>query len=135
MRIKRFLCMLLVSAITISCFTVSTGAVVDAEGDRSLVIARATGKFNTDIPAKTLFKARTDFPLEVGETIAINAAYSPQYASVDFGFIAPDGLFYAVNTKNGSFDETIEVDQRGYYTLAIRNNASVTISVSGYVTY
>lgn len=29
-------------------------------------------------------------------------------ASVDFGLIAPDDLFYGLNTKSGSFDEAIE---------------------------
>lgn len=34
-----------------------------------------------------------------------------------------------------SFDEAIEVTQRGYYTLAVRNNSSDEIHVSGHVNY
>lgn len=126
--------MLLICVVAMNCFPVTAGAVGNVE-ESEWIIERATGRFNMDVPGNTLFKARTDFPLEVGETVAINAVYTPQYASVDFGLIAPDGLFYAVNTEEGSFDEVIEVNQRGYYTLAVRNNSSVTISVSGYVTY
>lgn len=61
--------------------------------------------------------------------------YSPFSASVDFGLIAPDGLFYGLNTTTGSFDNAIEVNQRGYYTLAVRNNSSGKIHVSGHVNY
>ena len=88
-----------------------------------------------DIPGGELLKANSDFPLEAGETVTIKASYSPFSASVDFGLIAPDGYFYYINVTDGSFDETIEVDERGNYTLAIRNNSSKTISVSGYVNY
>ena len=73
--------------------------------------------------------------MEVGETIAINATYSPRSASVDFGFIAPDGLFYSVSGKNGKVDTEIKVSQRGGYILTVRNNSSSTASVSGHVNY
>lgn len=96
---------------------------------------RATGRFSMDVPARTMVQANSSFPLEVGETVTIKASYSPFSASVDFGLIAPDGYFYSLNTKDGSFDETIEVDERGYYTFAVRNNSSQMISVSGYVNY
>lgn len=95
----------------------------------------ASGKFSMDVPANKLVKANSSFPLEAGEVVTIKASYSPFSASVDFGLIAPDGYFYSLNANDGIFDEAIEVDQRGYYTLAVRNNSSQTISVSGYVNY
>lgn len=79
--------------------------------------------------------ANSSFPLEVGETVTIKASYTPFSASVDFGLIAPDGYFYYINVSDGSFDETIEVDQRGNYTLAIRNNSGDAVSVTGFVNY
>ena len=87
------------------------------------------------LPGETLAVTSSDFPLEVGETVTINAVYSPQSASVDFGLIAPDGLFYPFRAESGRFNETIKVGQRGSYTLAIRNNSSYDISVSGFVVY
>lgn len=98
-------------------------------------VERASGRFSVDIPGNTLAVTSSAFPLEIGETVAINASYSPRSASVDFGLIAPDGLFYSFGAKDGRFDKSIEVDQRGNYTLAIRNNADFDISVSGFVTY
>ncbi len=133
--IKKFFSMVVVCLMTVSCLTAMASAAEGVVDGFDLTITRATGRFNAEIPGNTVFRARTDFPLEVGETVAINASYSPQSASVDFGLIAPDGLFYAVNTTDGSFDEVIEVNQRGHYTLAIRNNSNETVSVSGFVTY
>lgn len=60
--------------------------------------------------------------LETGETISINGTYTPRGASVDVGFIAPDGLFYSVSGEKGTFDVTFQVSQRGEYTLAVQNN-------------
>ena len=88
-----------------------------------------------EVPGNSTVKANTEFPLEIGETVAINAVYSPQTASVDFGLQAPDGLFYSLNTTDGSFDEVIKVNQRGNYILVIRNNSNYSINVSGYVNY
>lgn len=115
------------------------GSVLAAEvgqsREASIVVLRATGKFDIEVPGNMAVKANSRFPLEIGEVVTIKASYSPFSASVDIGLIAPDGLFYGLNTKTGSFDEAIEVNQRGYYTLAIRNNSSESINVSGYVNY
>ena len=88
-----------------------------------------------EIPANTLATASTSFPLEAGETVSINAVYTPRTADLSFGLIAPDGYFYSMPATNGNFDETIEVDQSGQYTLAVRNRSSEEVSVSGYVYY
>lgn len=135
MWIKRIFCMMLVCVVSVGCLGMSANACYADGSVEEMAEARATGRFNMDISAKKLSRADTDFPLEVGETITIKASYTPFSASVDFGFIAPDGLFYSVNTDDGSIDTTIKVTQRGYYTLAVRNNSSGTISVSGYVNY
>ena len=98
-------------------------------------MARASGRFSLDVPGNVMFEADSSFPLNAGETVTIEANYSPWSASVDFGLIAPDGLFYPVRGQNGSINKTIEIVERGNYTFAIRNNSSVEISVSGFVNY
>ena len=65
----------------------------------------------------------------------MNCTYTPKSASVDFGFIAPDGLFYSLNSTSGSIDKSIKVNQTGAYTLAIRNNENYAVTVSGTVKY
>lgn len=134
MKLKNFFCVLLTLIVLISCFGVSAAAASSPSSDAPITVL-ATGKFSMDVPGNTAVKAGSSFPLEVGEVVTIKATYSPFSASVDFGLIAPDGLFYGLNTTTGSFDKAIEVNQRGYYTLAVRNNSSETIKVSGFVNY
>ncbi len=98
-------------------------------------ITRATGSFNMSIDANKKSKANTSFPLEAGETVTINASYTPFSASVDFGLIDSKGTFYYTNVTNGSINQTISIEERGTYTLAVRNNSSQTITVSGFVKY
>ena len=61
--------------------------------------------------------------------------YTPRDASVKFGYIGPDGLFYYLRGSNGTIDKGIRVGLRGTYTLAIKNESDVTVSVWGTVNY
>lgn len=135
MKIKKFFCLMLALVVVVSCFGVSAVAAEVAPYADDFLTVRATGKFDMEVPANSAVKADSSFPLEVGEVVTIKATYSPFSASVDFGLIAPDGLFYGLNTTTGSFDKAIKVSQRGHYYFAVRNNSSETISVSGYVNY
>lgn len=134
MKIKKFVCMVLMLVTVVSCFGVSAAAKTLSSEEDSFAV-RATGKFDIEVPANSAVKAGSSFPLEVGEVVTIKATYSPFSASVDFGLIAPDGLFYGLNTTTGSFDKAIKVNQRGHYYFAIRNNSSGKISTSGYINY
>ncbi len=139
MGIKRMLSMVLACVVAASCFTLNMGAgavdVPAAETGAAEIVVRASGRFSMDVPGNTIVTAKTSFPLESGETVTIKASYTPFTANVDFGLIAPDGLFYPVNVTGGSIDQTIRVNERGNYTFAVRNNSSVTIHTSGYVNY
>lgn len=126
----------MVLVILIFCTGVNATAIeaMPSEND-SFVVMRASGRFNMEVDGNSAVKASSSFPLEVGEIVTIKATYSPFSASVEFGLIAPDGLFYGLNANDGSFDEAIEVNQRGSYTLAVRNNSAETVWVSGVVNY
>ena len=80
-------------------------------------------------------QADKTFPLEAGETVRIYATYSPDDASVDFGLIDPDGIFHYFNVTDGTIDKTIEIAERGNYRLAVKNNSSKTVKISGFVKY
>lgn len=134
MKMKRILGTILVCATFMCCFCVNASATGEDFGI-SLLSVTASGRFNMDVPGKTTVQASSSFPLEAGEVVTIKASYSPFSASVDFGLIAPDGLFYSVNVTGGSIDQAIEVNQRGNYTFAVQNNSSETVKVSGFVNY
>lgn len=97
--------------------------------------SRATGSITWEIPAGATGKGKTSFPMEAGESITINCSYSPRSAGVDFGLIAPNGRYYFVAGKDGSINQTINVDMRGEYYLAIRNRSNNTVSVYGFINY
>lgn len=96
---------------------------------------RATNSFNISIPANATAQANSSFSLMVGETITFKASYAPFSASVDAGFIAPDGKFYYFSVTGGSIDRTIQVSQSGKYTIQVRNNSDAEIYVTGFVNY
>lgn len=135
MNVRRLFSLLLVLVVFSGSLSIKAIAAESAPQEVEVTTVRATGRFNMDVPGGTIVKANTSFPLEAEETVTIKASYTPFSASVDFGLIAPDGYFYYINVDDGTFDETIKVDERGNYTFAVMNNSSETISVSGYVNY
>ena len=130
MGMKRYLCLLFACIAIFSC--IPAQAVAADNGEQATEIA---DEFDFEISAKSMRKASTSFPMEYGETVTITASYSPASASVDFGLIDSDGLFYPVRGSNGSINQTIRIDLRGTYTFAVRNNSSYKVSVSGFVNY
>ncbi|WP_191379436.1 hypothetical protein [uncultured Flavonifractor sp.] len=135
MQTKRCLCVLMACVLSVACFGMNAGAIDSGAQEPEIFVSRASGRFSMDIPGGALVTADQDFPMEAGETVTIKASYSPFDASVDFGLIDSDGSFHYFNTNDGTFDKTIKIKERGYYTLAVRNNSSDTINVSGYVNY
>lgn len=154
MRIKKFLAVFLACAITMGALSLTASADTGHSDDilrmedmkREMIDVskvevleessmRATGSINSDIPANTLGVSDIKFSLEVGETVTINCSYSPAFANMDFGVIAPDGYFYSLNVKGGSINQSIRVSQSGSYAVAVRNNSSHTVTVVGFITY
>lgn len=133
MRGKKILALVLTCMMLLGCLGVPAAA-AQPEGAGDVVIL-ATDRFSTSIPAGKTAYVGDSLSLAAGEVVAIWATYSPTNASIDFGVVAPNGLFYGLSASNGLFDEDIRVNQTGLYRLAIRNRSSVSISVSGHVNY
>lgn len=128
-----------IAALVLACMCVlgsiyvpASAAQVSATSD---VIIMATERFSTSIPANKTVYVGDSFSLAAGEVVTIWATYSPIDASIDFGLIAPDGLFYGLGGKDGVFYKPIKASQSGLYRLAIRNSSSISVSVSGHVNY
>lgn len=114
-------------------FTILDEDIIETTGDYTG--SRAFGSIDVTVSAYKARKSESRFPLEAEQTVTLNCVYSPNTASIDYGLIAPNGYFYYVNSTNGRIDQTIQVGERGHYTLAVRNNSSEKISVLGYVYY
>ena len=94
MQFRRFLCMVFSCLIAVSCFGFSAKAVEAEVYEVCSGMERASGRFSVDIPGNTLAVTSSDFPLEIGETIAINASYSPRSASVRFWPVLHQMVFF-----------------------------------------
>lgn len=137
MQMKRIACLALVCCLLIGTIVMPAraAAVIPQTEESNIAIPLATNSFSISIPANTKIRANTSFSLVVGETITFKASYAPFSASVDVGFIAPDGMFYYFNVIGGSINQTITVNQTGLYTIQFRNNSSSEIQISGFVNY
>ena len=116
------------------------GSIQAAEQNQDFVpfgihVQRATNQFNLKVSAGRIAKAATSFPMGPEETITITASFSPSNANMDFGLMDSDGIFHYVTVTGGTINQTFLIEEWGDYTLAIRNNSSYTVSVSGFVNY
>lgn len=103
--------------------------------DDRLSYSRATTSVSWSVKANLLKKADTTFPMEAGECITINCSYTPRWADVDFGLIAPNNRFYYLPGEEGSINRAIRIDERGEYRFGIYNKSSNTVSVTGFIEY
>lgn len=129
---KRLASALLACMLLLSCSLVPITA-MDAPASQ-IIMPRAAGRLDHTLsPGITLIGEK--FSLDSGDKITYDCTYTPKSASVDFGVIAPDGLFHFLNSTSGSIDKSFSVGLLGQYQLAIRNNASSDITVTGTVKY
>lgn len=120
-----------VSIKTLECEAIDFGdSVVDADA-----WMRATNKVDWSVSAGENKKATTALSLEAGDVVRINCTYTPGSADIDFGLVAPDGLFYFLSGENGSFNQSIRVEDNGAYYFAVRNNSNKTVTILGFVYY
>ena len=135
MKRKRIVGVVLALAVVFSCFTGPAFAQENLREEPLTVERRASGRFSITVKAGDVRKADTSFPLEKGDTVRIKASYAPADATVNFGLTGPDNQFYYIPVSTGAIDETIEVNQHGYYTLTIENTSDSDVTVNGYVNY
>lgn len=138
-KMRKIICMVLACLVLIGNLCVSADATEEGsrihEATGNSLSIMASGSFNMSVSPNGRSQADKTFPLEAGETVRIYATYSPDDASVDFGLIDPDGIFHFFNATNGIIDKTIEIEESGNYRLAVRNNSSKAVKISGFVKY
>lgn len=103
--------------------------------DSGTVVSRAAGRLNCTVPAQIVMLVGSAFSLESGDKISFDCTYTPKSASVDFGYIDLNNVFHYLSCTSGSIYKALEVTETGQYTLAIRNNESYAVAVTGTVKY
>lgn len=71
MWLKKCTCFLLACVAVFGCLFTPVAAAELGEQKVEIEERRASGKFDFDIPAKTLMKASSSFPMEYGETVNV----------------------------------------------------------------
>lgn len=130
---KRIGAMLCACVLILGCNAIPASA-ADMPADNTIIL-RATGQFNHSIPANSIIAVDPKISMGAGETVTFDCTYTPKSASLDFGVIDSSGVFHYINRTNGSINQAIEITKNGQYTLAIRNNASYAVTVTGTVKY
>lgn len=96
---------------------------------------RATRHFGFSVKANGKYYIANALSLEAGDTVRINATYSPVSANIYIGLVDENGKFYYVRPTNGQINVTLGIEKRGDYRLAVVNNSANTVSISGNVYY
>ena len=152
MKFRRFMSLFLVCAVAVGALTVPTSAHstdtislselaseplagYEIESPGSGAVSRASRSLNMTVSANKTKLTTPSLSLGAGDTVTIDCSYSPASASMDFGLVAPNDRFYYINVTEGSIDETIQVEEHGSYTLAVRNNSDSAVTVIGTVNY
>ena len=133
MYLKRFAAALLAVMLLLGCSLVPAAA-VDTPVSNS-IISRSTGQLNHRLPANIITPITQALPFSAGDTFTFDCTYTPKSASVDFGYLDSDKVFHYVNRTSGNISESFEFSTTGRYTLAIRNNESYAVTVTGTVKY
>lgn len=133
---KRWICAVLVFVLVLGNASVChaeeyTNAV--EKNHTELYALRATGHFNFSVKEHGTYYIANVLSLEAGDTVRINATYSPAGASIYIGLVDENGKFYYARATNGQLDITLEIEERGNYRLAVVNNSANIVSIWGYV--
>lgn len=134
MKVKKVLSFLLACMLAFGYHVIPAGAITAPDADTQ-AITRVTGQIKATISANKITPLGDSVPLDRGEIVTFNFTYTPKCASVKFGFIAPDGYFYGLSGSNGSINKGIRVSEPGSYQLAIKNNSSEAVAVTGTLNY
>lgn len=95
----------------------------------------ATEQFGFYVQKNSASQYKMGLNLVSGEAVTIKGSYSPFSASVKYGLIAPDGLFYGTDAEDGALDHIFTIGKSGTYYFTVVNNSTVPVSVSGYINY
>lgn len=96
---------------------------------------RATNYFSLGVKANGRSLVSQELSVDAGETIQINATYSPANAEIQIGIVDENGQFRYVRVTSGNVNIAIGISERGNYRLAVKNNSANAVSISGFVYY
>lgn len=135
MRHKRLAAVLLTCVLLFSCSFIPAAAAEEEIPVSNSAISQVSGRLNHSLPANRVTPITQALYFDKGDIISFVCSYTPKSASLDFGYINSDNVFRYLNCTSGNIDKSIELDVAGQYTLAIRNNESYAVIVTGTVKY
>ncbi len=138
MSFKKVLTSALACAFLTACLSLPVGAVettsnIDTQSNS--IVARASESIRFNVSANKISVSRSTFSLEEDDTVTFDCTYSPKSADIDIGLVASDGTFYHASGSSGSINKSIRISKRGSYSVAVRNNSSSSVTVTGIINY
>jgi len=139
-KIRKLLRMVIIYVVVVamSCLCVSASTAGEDWGhdtNLQMNMPRSYNRLFMTIPKNSWKKASESFSMNAGQSVVIEAKYSPPSASVDFGLLDSAGEFYYFRGENGNFNQGLVIQENGMYTLAVQNNSPVDVEVAGFVYY
>ena len=97
--------------------------------------------FGQNIAGYSISAVSPLFSLERGDFVILRYSYSflfpsrPPKASLDLGLLDSSGRFFSINVdvEGGRISQTIEINETESYVVAVRNNSSKMVCVSGHL--
>ena len=100
-----------------------------------------TGIFGQNIAGYSISAVSSQFSLERGDFVILRYSYSFLFpsrspeANLDLGLLDSSGRFFSINVdvEGGRISQTIEINEAENYVVAVRNNSSKMVCVSGHL--
>lgn len=129
---KQFSTILLACVLLLSCSLIPTSAAERQSSDA--ITPYVSGRLDHSLKPGTTPITQALYYVK-DDTIKYDCTYTPKSASLDFGYIDSDNIFHYLNYTSGSINQSFKFSRTGQFTLAIRNNESYAVTVTGTVRY
>lgn len=124
-KLIRFVVAIFICFALMSSFSVKASAAVTCD----VPVTRSISGWS--VAAGQTKQSTTELYLYPGDIVYFNFTYTPTSSGVSFGLLTPSNTFRVFNATSGKAVYTMTINEQGIHKFRVKNNSSVSISVSG----